>query len=103
MKVNGEARIVHSDRQDCYDGNLPNRFSRDSPVGKIDNHNQIRDQSNGNCLSKAIIQQVAQLLMLSSTKRDKSKHNSHDDIYIDCDDLDRMRLSYVTEPRISLY
>jgi len=42
--VDGEARIIHSDRQDRYDGNLSNRLSRDSFVRKNDNHNQIRDQ-----------------------------------------------------------
>ena len=42
--MDGEARIIHSDRQDRYDGNLSNRLSRDSFVRKNDNHNQIRDQ-----------------------------------------------------------
>ena len=56
LKVDGEARIVHSDRQDCYDGDLPNRLSRITFVGKNDNHNQIRNQSNRNCLSDAVIQ-----------------------------------------------
>jgi len=44
--VDGEARIVHSDRQDRYDGNLSNSLSRGSFVRKNDNHHQIRDQSN---------------------------------------------------------
>jgi len=42
LSTDGEARIVHSDRQGRYDGNLSNRFSRDSFVGKNDNRNQMK-------------------------------------------------------------
>jgi len=54
LKVDGEARIIHSDRQDCYDGNFSNRLSCGSSVRKNDNHNQIRDRSNGTCLFDSV-------------------------------------------------
>ena len=41
LKVDGEARIIHSDRQNCYDGNLSNRLSRGHSIGKDDDHNKV--------------------------------------------------------------
>jgi len=94
--VDGEARIVHSDCQDRYDGDLSNCVSRCNFDGEIDNHYQIADRSNLNPWHVLRLNHIIDLIAhayVSSTTRDKNRHNSRHRICIYCDALDRMHLS----------